>query len=110
MKFISVMSYVAVLAMSSSVWAEGGGDRAFDRMMSANTQAMAQYAVSQGKSAPVVKEYEYGMKMDVVKVVSVVRPEKRCAVVPAAMTYEDSQGQLNTVKYTVAGECRQQRS
>ncbi|MBK5413387.1 DUF2790 domain-containing protein [Pseudomonas sp. TH31] len=110
MKLINVMSGVAVLAMASSVWAEGGGDRAFEKMMSANTQAMEQYAVSQGKRAPVVKEYEYGMKMDVVKVVSVVRPEKRCAVVPAAMTYEDSQGQLNTVKYTVAGECRQQRS
>lgn len=107
MKFINVISCIGLLAMSSSVLAEGGGDRAFDKMMSANTQAMAQYAVSQGKQAPVVTAFEYGMKLDVVKVVSVVRPEKRCAVVPAAMTYEDSQGQLNTVKYTVAGECRQ---
>lgn len=46
------------------------------------------------------------MKMDVVKVISVVRPAKVCAVVPAAMTYEDSNGQLNTIRYTVAGECR----
>jgi hypothetical protein len=46
------------------------------------------------------------MKLDVVKVVSVVRPQIACAVVPTAMTYEDSQGQLNTIKYTVAGDCR----
>lgn len=89
MKLIKVMGCFVLLAASSSVLAEGGGDRAFERMMSANTQAMAQYAASQGKPAPVVKAYEYGMTMDVVKVVSVVRPEKRCTVVPAAMTYED---------------------
>ncbi|TVT81684.1 DUF2790 domain-containing protein [Pseudomonas sp. H3(2019)] len=106
MRFINVLGCVGLLAMSSNVLAEGGGDKAFERMMSANVKAMEQYAVSQGKRAPVVKEYEYGMKVDVVKVVSVVRPEKLCAVVPAAMTYEDSQGQLNTIKYTVAGECR----
>lgn len=75
-------------------------------MMAANAKAMEQYAISQGKSIPVVKQYEYGMKLDVVKVVSVVRPAKVCAVVPAAMTYEDTDGQLNTITYTVAGECR----
>jgi hypothetical protein len=48
------------------------------------------------------------MKLDVVKVVSVVRPQVACSVVPTAMTYEDSKGQLNTIKYTVAGDCRRQ--
>ncbi|WP_448694285.1 DUF2790 domain-containing protein [Pseudomonas rhizophila] len=106
MNFMKVFAFVGVLAISSSVFAEGGGDKAFEKMMAANTKAMEQYAISQGKSAPVPKQYEYGMKVDVVKVISVVRPVKVCAVVPAAMTYEDSEGQLNTIAYTVAGDCR----
>ncbi|MNG30521.1 hypothetical protein D3C84_1161500 [compost metagenome] len=89
-----------------NVLAEGGGDRTFEKMLSANTQAMEEYAASQGKPAPVVKDYKYAMKLDVVKVVSVVRPQVACAVIPTAMTYEDSQGRLNTIKYKVAGDCR----
>ncbi|AHZ73353.1 MULTISPECIES: DUF2790 domain-containing protein [Pseudomonas] len=107
MNFLKVITFAGILATSSSILAEGGGDKAFEMMMAANAKAMEQYAISQGKNAPVAKQYEYGMALDVVKVISVVRPAKVCAVVPAAMTYEDSEGQLNTVKYTVAGECRQ---
>lgn len=106
MKVLKSMTFASVLAMSLNVFAEGGGDRTFERALSANTKAMEQYAANQGKPAPVVKDYEYGMKLDVVKVVSVVRPPAACAVVPTAMTYEDSKGQLNTIKYTVAGDCR----
>src|ERR1700741_4745657 len=89
MKFLKLLAFTGVMAMSLNALAEGGGDRTFDRALSANAQAMEQYAAAQGKAAPVVKEYEYGMKLDVKKVVSVVRPKNECAVVPAAMTYED---------------------
>ncbi|NUT74118.1 DUF2790 domain-containing protein [Pseudomonas sp. C1C7] len=106
MKFIKSMTFIAVMALSLNALAEGGGDKTFERAVSANTKAMEQYAVSQGKPAPVMKDYEYGMKLDVAKVVSIVRPQASCAAVPTVMTYEDSQGQLNTIKYTVGGECR----
>ena len=106
MKVFKLMAFVGVMAMSLNALAEGGGDRTFERAFSANVKAMEQYAANQGKPAPVVKDYEYGMKLDVVKVVSVVRPQVACAVVPTAMTYEDSKGQLNTIKYNVAGDCR----
>ena len=107
MKLIKWMVFTGVMATSLNVLAEGGGDRTFERAFSANAKAMEQYAAEQGKAPPVVKEYEYGMKLDVVKIVSVVKPQPACSVVPTAMTYEDSEGQLNTVKYTVAGDCRQ---
>ncbi|HEF4761582.1 TPA: DUF2790 domain-containing protein [Pseudomonas putida] len=106
MKFLKSMVFGGFMAMSLNVLAEGGGDRTFEKMLAANTQAMEQYAASQGKPSPQVKDYEYGMKLDVVKVVSVVRPAVACAVVPAAMTYEDSRGQLNTIRYSVEGDCR----
>jgi len=105
MKLIKLMTFASVMAISLNVFAEGGGDRTFERALSANAKAMEQYAADQGKAAPVVKDYVYGMTLDVVKVVSVVRPPVACAAVPAAMTYEDSKGQLNTLKYTVAGDC-----
>ncbi|WP_426205406.1 DUF2790 domain-containing protein [Pseudomonas sp. TWP3-1] len=106
MNVFKLMIAAGVVAVSLNVSAEGGGDRTFERAFSANAKAMQQYAASQGKPAPEVKEYEYGMQLDVVEVVSVVRPKAACAVVPTAMTYEDSKGRLNTVRYSVAGDCR----
>jgi len=106
MKLIKWMVFAGVMAMSINVLAEGGGDRTFERAFSANAKAMEQYAANQGKAPPVVRDYAYGMKLDVVKIVSVVKPQPACSVVPTAMTYEDSQGQLNTLKYSVAGVCR----
>lgn len=46
------------------------------------------------------------MKIDMVKVVSVVKAAKACGPTPAAMTYEDSQGELNTLRYMVYGDCK----
>ncbi|KPG97860.1 DUF2790 domain-containing protein [Pseudomonas sp. RIT-PI-r] len=106
MKLLKLIAFAAVMAMSLNVLAEGGGDRTFERALSANSKAMEQYAANQGKTPPVVKDYEYGMKLDVVKVVSVVKPQPGCKVVPTAMTYEDSKGQINTIKYSVMGVCR----
>ncbi len=52
MKFFKLITFVGVMAMSLNVFAEGGGDRTFEKMLSANTKAMAQYAANQGKPAP----------------------------------------------------------
>lgn len=106
MEVFKLLAFAGVMAVSLNALAEGGGDRTFERAFSANAKAMERYAASQGKAAPVVKDYEYGMKLDVVKIVSAVKPQPACAVVPTAMTYEDSKGQLNTLKYSVAGVCR----
>lgn len=106
MKVIQLLSLVGVLLSSSVVLAESGGDATFERMMQNNRQAMNNYAQEQGKQPPVIKDYAYGMPLDVVKVVNVSRPIKSCGVVPAQMTYEDSKGQLTTLRYTVAGDCR----
>ncbi|MFJ2714259.1 DUF2790 domain-containing protein [Pseudomonas sp. NPDC087346] len=106
MNIFRLLAFNGAMIVSLNALAEGGGDRTFERAFSANAKAMEQYAAEKGKAAPVVKDYEYGMKLDVVKIVSVVKPQPACAVVPTAMTYEDSNGQLNTLKYSVAGVCR----
>ena len=56
MKFMSIITLAGTLALSSLVSAEGGGDKTFEKMMAANAKAMEQYAISQGKSAPVAKQ------------------------------------------------------
>ena len=106
MKLIKLSIAALVLSISSLAMAEGGGDRTFDRAMQANEKAMAAYAAKQGKEAPVVENYRYGMPLDIQKVVSVTPPAKGCNPVPSRMTYEDSAGQLKTVEYQVMGQCR----
>ena len=48
-------------------------------------------------TAPVV--YQYGMKLDVAKVISIEQANDRCEVAPAKMTYADSKGQVHVLEY-----------
>lgn len=106
MKPLNLSIAAMLFAISSLALAEGGGDRTFARAMEQNEKAMASYAAKQGKAAPVVQSYRYGMKLDIAKVVSITPPIKSCEVVPSRMTYEDSTGQLMTIEYQIMGQCR----
>ncbi|WP_454864765.1 DUF2790 domain-containing protein [Pseudomonas rhizophila] len=95
---------IAILAASSAVMAEGGGDRVYGRMMQENQQAMEQYASKNGKAVPEIVHYKYGLDLDIAKVVSVTpTAAKYCGLVPSRMTYEDSSGKLRTIEYQVLG-------
>ncbi|QIH10819.1 MULTISPECIES: DUF2790 domain-containing protein [unclassified Pseudomonas] len=106
MKPLNLSIAAMLFAISSLALAEGGGDRTFARAMEQNEKAMERYAAKQGKAAPVVQNYRYGMKLDIAKVVSITPPIKSCEVVPSRMTYEDSTGQLMTIEYQIMGQCR----
>ncbi|EPM0512156.1 MULTISPECIES: DUF2790 domain-containing protein [Pseudomonas] len=104
MNVIKAFAVFSVLsAISSLAVAEGGGDRVYGRMIQENQRAMEQYAVRNGKAAPEVVHYKYGMDLDIKKIVSVTQANKNCSVAPSRMTYEDSSGKLNTVEYRVMG-------
>ena len=103
MKTLKALFAVTILTLSSLAMAEGGGDRVYGRMMQENQQAMEQYALKNGKAIPEIVHYEYGMNLDVQKVVSVTQANKSCDVAPSRMTYEDSAGKLNTLEYRVMG-------
>lgn len=66
---------------------------------------MVTYALKVGKAKPVVKEYVYGEKLDIVKMIGMTDSLRTCELVPMAMTYEDGVGQLNTVLYSALGTC-----
>ncbi|MDP1068878.1 co-regulatory protein PtrA N-terminal domain-containing protein, partial [Klebsiella pneumoniae] len=80
MKSLKVFFAVTILTMSSLAMAEGGGDRVYGRMMQENQKAMEQYALENGKTTPEVVHYEYGMNLDVQKVISTTQANKTCGV------------------------------
>ena len=106
MKSLKVIAALAAMVVSSATLAEGGADRVYGRMIQANEQAMQEYAAANGKNPPEVIHYRYGMKLDIARVVATTSTDSSCNVMPAQMTYEDSKGLLNTIKYNVMGVCR----
>lgn len=47
MNVTKYFALAAFFALSSPAWAEGGGDRTFDRMMEAKNRAMEQFTAKQ---------------------------------------------------------------
>lgn len=64
------------------------------------------YAEKSQKVVPPIVDYKYGMKLDIAKVVRTSPDLRACKVIPQLMTYEDSSGKLNTVKYQIMSGCR----
>jgi hypothetical protein len=54
MKFAQLSAFAAALVMSSLVMAEGGGDRAFEKMMAANDRSVELFVAKEQARAPVV--------------------------------------------------------
>ncbi|WP_458369422.1 co-regulatory protein PtrA N-terminal domain-containing protein [Pseudomonas mandelii] len=54
MKFAHISTFAAALAMSSLVLAEGGGDRTFQRMMTANDRSVELFVAKEKARDPVV--------------------------------------------------------
>lgn len=106
MNLLKLSIAALALSLSTVAFATNGGDRGYEKLMSDNQQAMAAYALKQGKEQPQIQDYRYGMKLDIAKVVNVTPKISSCDIVPSRMTYEDSSGKLNTIEYQVMGQCR----
>ncbi|POA86232.1 DUF2790 domain-containing protein [Pseudomonas sp. FW305-E2] len=50
-----------------------------------------------------VEQYSYSKHLDIARVISMSEVPNVCEVVPARMTYEDSQGQKHILEYRVMG-------
>jgi hypothetical protein len=62
-----------------------------------------------GSPKPVSSTYEYGMPLDVAKVISITPPSNAadCQVGTAHMVYVDHQGQTHELDYSEMGNCAQ---
>ncbi|MEG0120976.1 MAG: co-regulatory protein PtrA N-terminal domain-containing protein [Pseudomonas sp.] len=54
MKFSQISAFTAALALSSLAMAEGGGDRTFEKMMTANDRSVELYVAREQARDPVV--------------------------------------------------------
>ncbi|MFJ4195935.1 co-regulatory protein PtrA N-terminal domain-containing protein [Pseudomonas sp. NPDC089534] len=54
MKPVQIGAFLAALAVSSLVMAEGGGDRTFERMMTANDRSVELFVAKEKAREPVV--------------------------------------------------------
>ncbi|MDH4566227.1 DUF2790 domain-containing protein [Pseudomonas sp. BN414] len=55
------------------------------------------------ENAPPVTQYEYGVHLDIARVLEMTDLSTFCGIGPARMTYEDSQMQTKTLEYLVWG-------
>ncbi|MDR9861051.1 MULTISPECIES: co-regulatory protein PtrA N-terminal domain-containing protein [Pseudomonas] len=54
MKFAQISAFTAALALSSLAMAEGGGDRTFEKMMTANDRSVELFVAREQARDPVV--------------------------------------------------------
>ncbi|WP_312932454.1 DUF2790 domain-containing protein [Pseudomonas sp.] len=64
--------------------------------------AMADDATEQAQATP-IEAYNYSQHLDIAHIVSISDVPNVCAVVPARMTYDDSQGHRHVLEYRVMG-------
>lgn len=65
--------------------------------------AMADEVANNGAEQIPVEQYSYSQHLDIAKVISMSEIPNVCEVVPARMTYEDSQGHKHILEYRVMG-------
>lgn len=55
-------------------------------------------------AAEEVTVYQYGMKLDIERVINITDTSHICGVTPSIMTYADSQGHVHKLQYQVYGD------
>ncbi|ANC03751.1 MULTISPECIES: DUF2790 domain-containing protein [Pseudomonas] len=96
---------IALLLLAFGVQATGLSGQRSEQLLQVHQQAVAAYAIKRDKPMPEIVDYRYGMPLDVARLVRQSGDPRTCEVVPRLMTFEDSQGTLRTVRYSVQSEC-----
>lgn len=107
MKVIKYLTAAAVLLMFQSAHAYSVGlpDKVKQDIEQSSLLDAERYAERTGKAVPKPVDYTYGMKLDVAKVVYMTPTVNHCGNVSKLMTYEDSMGELYTIRYLAQGQC-----
>jgi hypothetical protein len=105
MKFFKGFVATTIMFFTLSATAQNTIKDINERLEQAGKDATARYAASVNKPAPELKDYRYGMEVDVAKLVHVSQNVKYCGTVKSLMGYEDSKGELHLVRYLVSGTC-----
>ncbi|MFG9007922.1 DUF2790 domain-containing protein [Pseudomonas aeruginosa] len=80
-----------------------------ERVEQRNYEAVKRYADLKKREIPKTVDYKFGMRLDVAKVIYMTPQEQVCGNMPKIMSYEDSKGDLHSIRYMVRGSCRSER-
>ncbi len=94
-----------VLLLMLSGQAQAFSDNRAEQLLAEHQKAVSAYAARTGKPMPAIEDYRYGMKLDIASLVRQSGDPKTCNVTPKLMTFEDSQGRLQTLRYVVQSQC-----
>lgn len=97
-----VMAAVVLLAGQS---AQASAPEVKDARLVAHEQAVQAYAARTGKTVPTIQDFTYGKFVDVARLIEQTPMARSCEAAPMLMTYEDSSGQLVTLRYRLEGQC-----
>lgn len=100
---------VVFFGLISAAQAKPAVEKLTEKYHQESIEATRQYAEQAGKLMPEVVDYKYGMNIDVAKLIHTSRDIKTCGSFKKLMTYENSAGELNAIRYTLQGECVNQR-
>lgn len=106
---IKICLFTIALLGSTQSYASVAVEKLAERYQQQNTTITQRYAEQAGKPAPKTIDYRYGMKIDVAKLIHTTNDIKTCGSFKKIMSYEDSAGNLHAVRYTMQGECVNQR-
>ncbi|MEH6565097.1 MAG: DUF2790 domain-containing protein [Halopseudomonas sp.] len=96
-----------VIFMSSFVMADGSSDPVYGSMIKENENRWKEHALSTDQGPPEIAHYRYGMNLDIERVIHITSTRIGCGVMPAQMTYKDSNGDLKILEYRASGtKCR----
>ncbi len=109
MKIETFLLAIALLSSASLAQATLSVEKLTEKYQRENVEKTRQYAEQVGKPAPQIVDYTYDMKLDVAKLIHTSRDIKTCGNFKKIMSYEDSAGNLNAIRYTLPGECVNQR-
>lgn len=104
MNIFKITTVAFLIVSTSFAMAAGKSDPMHGEMIRDNEIAMQKYASSLGKNPPEVVHYRYGMELDIADVIHITPINTTCYdVMPAQMTYLDSNEDLIILEYRAAG-------
>lgn len=104
MKGFKCLGFAAVMIMAGQATLAMAANQQ-DSRLDAHERAVQVYAQQHGLAVPAVRDYQYGMQLDVRDVILKTASTRSCDAEPMLMTYKDSRGQLLTLRYSEQGNC-----
>ncbi|WP_205340960.1 DUF2790 domain-containing protein [Denitrificimonas caeni] len=109
MNIIKVALTVALLSSTQLAFSKSSVEQVSQKHQEQTIDVTRKYALDNNKKEPVIVDYKYGMKIDVAKLIHQTKDVEVCGNYKKIMSYEDAQGELHSVRYTLLGDCRSSR-